>query len=317
MKDYVFGADLGGTTCKLGLFKSDGKLIDKWEIPTDTSENGANILRNISEALHVKLNEKGIDAGDIEGVGIGIPGPVDEKGVVNRCVNLGWGVIPVESELSKISGFKVKAGNDANVAAMGEAFVGAGKEADSIVMVTLGTGVGGGIIINGKILAGHNGAGGEIGHINVNEEETQACGCGNCGCLEQYASATGIARKAREVLAASDKESALRELKDEEITAKDVFDEAKKGDELAKEIVKETCEILGKSIATICNVVNPEMVVIGGGVSKAGRILLEALEEPFKKYVFHGARGTQIALATLGNDAGIYGGAGMIIEAAK
>lgn len=317
MKDYVFGADLGGTTCKLGLFKSDGTLLEKWEIPTDTSNNGSNILRNISEALHAKLKEKNIAADDVEGVGLGIPGPVDSKGVVNRCVNLGWGVIPVESDFANISGFKVKAGNDANVAAMGESFAGAGKEAQSIVMVTLGTGVGGGIIIDGKILAGHTGGGGEIGHINVNEEEEEACGCGNHGCLEQYASATGIARMARKYLADSDKESALRNLKNEEITAKDVFDEAKAGDELAKEIVHDVCAILGKAIATICNVVNPEMVVFGGGVSKAGKILLDELEEPFQKYVFHGARGTQLSIATLGNDAGIYGGAGMIIADAK
>ncbi|MBQ7676754.1 MAG: ROK family glucokinase, partial [Lachnospiraceae bacterium] len=281
MKEYVFGADLGGTTCKLGLFKSDGSLMEKWEIPTDTSNNGANILRDISEALHAKLTEKGIAEDQVEGVGLGIPGPVNEQGVVNRCVNLGWGVIPIEKDFANISGFKVKAGNDANVAAMGEAFVGAGKGAESVVMITLGTGVGAGIILDGKIIAGHNGAAGEFGHIKVVDGETETCGCGKCGCLEQYASATGVVRLAKRALASSDKESALRNLKDDELTAKDVFDEAKAGDELAKEIIHEFAAILGSALAKLCTIVNPEMIVIGGGVSKAGKIILDELDGPF------------------------------------
>ncbi len=317
MKKYVFGVDLGGTTCKIGLFHSNGELIEKWEIPTDTSNQGANILKNISESLQEKIKEKGIPESEIEGAGIGIPGPVDAKGVVNRCVNLGWGVIPIEKDFSEISGFKVKAGNDANVAAMGEAFAGAGKDAGSVVMITLGTGVGSGIVIDGKILAGHNGAAGEFGHVNVNENETEHCGCGNCGCLEQYASATGIVRMAKRYLLESQKDSALRKISEKEITSKEIFDEAKNGDELAKEIVEEFCGILGKAIAKLCCIVDPEIVVIGGGVSKAGQILLDGIEKPFQKQVFHAARGTKIVLATLGNDAGIYGGAGMIIKDAK
>ncbi len=317
MGKHVFGVDLGGTTCKIGLFQMDGEIEDKWEIPTDRSNEGANILKDISDSLHAKIEEKGIIASDIEGVGIGIPGPVDSQGVVNRCVNLGWGVIPIEKDFAEISGFKVKAGNDANVAAMGEAFAGAGKDADSVVMITLGTGVGAGIVIDGKIIAGHNGAAGEFGHVNVNENESEHCGCGNCGCLEQYASATGIVRMARKCLDASEKDSTLRKLSTEDITAKEIFDAAKAGDALAKEIVQEFCSILGKAIAKLCCIVDPEIVVIGGGVSKAGQILLEGLEAPFKKHVFHAARETRIALATLGNDAGIYGGAGMIIKGSK
>lgn len=315
MKEYVFGVDVGGTTIKMGLFGASGELVEKWEIPTDTSNDGSNILKDISEAIHAKLDEKAIDSSRVEGVGIGIPGPVNSQGVVNHCVNLGWGVVPVARDLEKLSGFPVMAGNDANVAAMGEAFIGAGKDADSTVMITLGTGVGAGIVIDGKILAGHNGAAGECGHIHVNDDETEACGCGNHGCLEQYASATGIVRVANRMLADSDEPSSLRDIDD--ITSKDVFDAAKNGDEFAKKIVHEVCEILGKAIAKICNVVNPEMVVIGGGVSNAGPVLINEMDEAFRSEVFHGARETKIALATLGNDAGIYGGAGMVIEGAK
>lgn len=314
MKDYVFGVDVGGTTIKMGLFRSTGELVEKWEIPTDTSDGGANILSDISAAIDKKLSEKGIDKASVEGIGMGIPGPVDSRGVVNRCVNLGWGVMPVEEELTKLTGLKVMAGNDANVAAMGEAFSGAAKDADSSVMITLGTGVGAGIVIDGRIIAGHNGAAGECGHIHVNDDETESCGCGNKGCLEQYASATGVVRVANRMLAQSDEASCLRDI--DGFSAKDVFDAAKNNDEFAKKIVHEVCSILGKAIAKICNVVDPEMVVLGGGVSNAGEILITETEGAFKEEVFHGARNTAITLATLGNDAGIFGGAGMVIKAA-
>ncbi len=312
MKEYVFGVDVGGTTIKLGLFNVDGDLIEKWEIPTNTANNGEAILKDISDAVQKKISDRSIDPKAVAGIGMGIPGPVDRNGVVNHCVNLGWGVVAVEEELQKLSGYPVKAGNDANVAAMGEAFIGAGKGTSSILMVTLGTGVGAGIVIDGKIVAGHHGAAGECGHIHVMDNEPEACGCGNHGCLEQYASATGIVRMANRMLADSDEDSTLRDL--DEITAKDVFDEAKNGDVFAGKVVHEVCEILGKALAKMCNVINPEMVVIGGGVSHAGQIILNELDEAFRTEVFHGARETKIALATLGNDAGIYGGAGMVIE---
>ncbi len=315
MKEYVFGVDLGGTTVKMGLFASDGNLVEKWEIPTDKTDNGANILKDIAEAIKGKLEEKEIDPSRVEGVGIGIPGPVNSQGVVDHLVNVGWGVVPVARDLESLTGFPVKAGNDANVAAMGEAFIGAAKDVDSSVMITLGTGVGSGIVIDGRILVGENGAAGEFGHIHVNDDETEACGCGNHGCLEQYASATGMARMAKKKLSESDAESSLRQI--ENVTAKDLFDAAKAGDALAKEVVHEVCSILGKGLAIYCNIINPAMVVIGGGVSNAGPIIIRELEDAFKENVFHGARGTRIELATLGNDAGIYGGAGMIIEAAR
>lgn len=314
MKEYGFGADLGGTTCKLGLFQTDGTLLEKWEIVTDTSNHGENILGDIAAAVHAKMVERSLTKEMVEGLGIGVPGPVSKDGVVNRAVNLGWGVTPVAQQLSELSGLKVRVANDANVAALGENWMGSGKGFDSIVMVTLGTGIGGGIVIDGQILAGADGAAGEIGHMTVNEQELEACGCGRFGCLEQYASATGIARYARRMLAGSEEPSRLREIKAEELTAKDVFDAAKEGDRMANEVVEAVGKLLASALAKICVVVNPEAVLIGGGVSKAGQILLESIAEPFKNMAFHACRDTKILLASLGNDAGIYGGVRLVLD---
>ncbi len=314
MAKYGFGLDLGGTTCKCGLFTNEGELLDKWEVPTDTSNGGVNILKNLAATVKEKMAEKNISADDVSGVGIGIPGPVSGDGVVNRCVNLGWGVFNVEKEFSdELGGIKVKAGNDANVAALGEAWMGAAKEYSSSVMVTLGTGVGGGVIINDDIISGAAGAAGEIGHIRVNYTEEMTCGCGNHGCLEQYCSATGIARLAKIRLAMNEDESGLRAIPTENIDAKAVFDEAKKGDVVAKEVVKRACEYLAQGLQVISAVVNPEAFVIGGGVSKAGQILIDEVEYRFNQIAFHGCRNTKIILATLGNDAGIYGAMKLIL----
>ena len=312
MKQYGFGVDLGGTTCKLGLFQTDGTLIEKWEIPTDVSDEGKRILPDIAASIKGRMAEKDIAAEDVQGVGIGVPGAVDAKGTVNRCVNLGWGVVDVKGELSALTGLDVQVGNDANIAALGEAWMGAGKGYQSVVMVTLGTGVGGGIVLDGKILNGFNGAAGEMGHIRVNPAETVPCNCGNKGCLEQYASATGIVRVAKMRLEKNQKKTSLTKF--DPLTAKDVFDEAKAGDALAGDVVREVCTRLGGAIATVCNVVNPEAVLIGGGVSKAGLILLSELKGGFDESVFHACRDTKILLATLGNDAGIYGGVRMVLD---
>lgn len=312
MSKYVFGVDVGGTTIKMGLFTVCGELLDKWEIKTRTEDGGVNVLPDIAESIKKTIDGKGIDEGDVEGVGIGVPGPVREDGTVLKCVNLGWGVLNVEDELEKLVGYPVKAGNDANVAALGEMWQGGGKGHDNLVMVTLGTGVGGGIILNGKMLFGVNGAGGEIGHICVDDSETEVCGCGNKGCLEQYTSATGVVRLTGRALATSDKASVLRKL--DEVTAKDVFDAAKSGDELALSIVERHGQILGRSLAQIACVVDPEIFVIGGGVSRAGDILTQTVARYFEKYAFHACRGTEFALATLGNDAGIYGAACSILR---
>ncbi|MBQ3902963.1 MAG: ROK family glucokinase [Lachnospiraceae bacterium] len=310
---YVIGADLGGTTCKLGVFTEEGKLLEKWEIPTDRKENGAHILPNIAKGIEEKLSEMKIEKDDCLGVGIGVPGAVLPDGRVNRCVNLGWDVVPIESELSKLCNMKVKAANDANIAALGEYWKGGGEGFASIVMVTLGTGIGGGIVLGGKLLVGENGAAGEIGHIVVNPEEKVACGCGNHGCIEQYASATGIARAAREELEASDEDSVLRSDKGS-LTAKDVIDAAKAGDALALRVSNRVLSMLGHTLAVVANTVNPEALLLGGGVSKAGSFIIDGVRETFERDAFHAVRDTKIVLAKLGNDAGIYGAAYLVIE---
>lgn len=312
MKEYVFGIDLGGTTVKLGLFTVSGELLDKWEIVTRTDNGGEAILPDIAAALEEKMAEKGITAEQVAGAGLGVPGAVLEDRYVKPCVNLnGWGG-DVAGMLSERCGFPVKALNDANAAALGEMWLGGGKGHENVVFVTLGTGVGGGIIVDGKLLSGVHGAGGEIGHIKVNPHEKETCGCGKKGCLEQYASATGIVRKAKELLAESDKPSALREFDD--VSAKNVFDCAKAGDELALEVVAFFGRTLGRALACISCVCDPEIFVIGGGVSAAGEIILDTLRDVFLDNAFPASEGTDFALATLGNNAGICGAARMVCE---
>lgn len=311
MANYLFGVDVGGTTVKMGLFDKDGNVIEKWEIPTRTENGGEKILPDIADSIKEKLSEKGIAKEDVIGAGVGVPGPVDGNGIVHRAVNLGWGEMDLKKELTALlDGMRVEGGNDANVAALGEMWRGGGQGHQNLVAVTLGTGVGGGIIINGEIVTGATGAGGEIGHIHVEDEETEACGCGNFGCLEEYASATGITRLANRALAKSDKDSVLRQ---GEVSAKTVFDAVKAGDELAIEIAQRFGDYLGKGLGVIAGVINPEIFVIGGGVSKAGEVLFDYIKPSFEKTVFHGCKNVIFALATLGNDAGIYGAARLLL----
>lgn len=311
MKKYAFGVDIGGTSVKMGLFEVTGVLLDTWEIPTNTEENGIHILPNIAEAVSRKIKEKELSLSDIEGIGMGVPGPVNPDGMVLKCVNLGWGVFNVEQELSRLTGLKVKAGNDANVAALGEMWQGGGKGFKNLVMVTLGTGVGGGVILNEKILPGASGAAGEIGHIPMKDQETDTCGCGKKGCLEQYASATGIVRMAKKNLIENvGTETVLKE----PFTAKDIFDAAKEGDAFALSMVDETGKMLGKALASIACVVNPEAFVIGGGMAKAGKIIIDAIKKYYLQYAFHASRDTEFKAAELSNNAGIYGGVRLVLE---
>lgn len=312
MKKYVFGIDIGGTTIKMGLFKSEGILEETWEIPTRTQEGGSLILIDIANGISNKLNEKGISKDEIEGIGLGVPGPVSEDGTVFKCVNLGWGVINAEKKLGELTGLKVKAGNDANVAALGEMWKGGGKGYKNVVMVTLGTGVGGGIIIDEKIVSGANGAGGEIGHIHMFDDESETCGCGKRGCLEQYASATGIVKYANKLMDEVDTPSTLRRL--EYISAKAIFESAKEGDLLSLEVIEFFGKQLGKALSYITCVCDPEVIVIGGGVSKAGEIIINTVSKYYKQYAFHASRNTKFALAELGNEAGMFGGAKLIIK---
>ncbi len=314
MKKYAFGVDIGGTTVKMGLFETDGTLCDTWEIKTRTENGGSEILGDIAASIKEKMEANTITASQIEGIGMGVPGPIGADGTVFKCVNLGWDVFNVEQTMQELTGFRTKAGNDANVAALGEMWMGGGKGYENLVMVTLGTGVGGGVILNGKIVPGFNGAAGEIGHIHAMDDEPEACGCGKHGCLEQYASANGVARMAKKYLKEHREKSVLRQLNREEITSKDVFDAAKDNDAVALAIVEDFGKTLGKALAQISCVVNPQAFVIGGGMAKAGDIVIEVVRKYFVEYAFHAARGTLFTLATLGNNAGIYGGVRMVLD---
>ena len=310
---YGFGVDLGGTTVKLAFFDEQGTMLDKWEISTVTADGGSRILPDIAASIEDYLTKNSMNKSQVIGIGIGVPGPVDDKGVVNKCINLGWGVFNIADTLSKLTGLPVKAGNDANVAALGEAWKGGGNGCSNMVMATLGTGVGGGIIVNGKPLSGVHGAGGEIGHLVVNTKETEPCGCGKFGCVEQYCSATGVVRLAKRYLAAVETESSLRAV--ENLTCKDVFDAAKAGDVAALEILEQVYDCMGQFLANVCCAVDPEMVVLGGGVSKAGAPLLEGAKKYFDRYIFHASRSIRFALASLGNDAGAYGAFKLALDA--
>ena len=313
MANYVFGIDVGGTSVKCGMFQTDGTLLEKWEIPTRTENGGSEILPDIAKSVKAKMAEKGIAADDVAGVGIDVPGPVNDKGELSIAVNLNWGYKNIVKELSdELGGMAVKAANDANAAALGEMWAGGGKGSKNLVMVTLGTGVGGGIIVDGKCLVGAHGAGGEIGHLCVNYQETETCGCGKKGCLEQYASATGITRLANMRLAKDEKPSTLRNVA--EMSAKEVFDAVKAGDEVAIEIATEFGKYLGHALANLAAACDPAVIVIGGGVSKAGEVLLDYIKGPFKEMAFFADKDTEFALAELANDAGICGAAKLVLK---
>ena len=312
MEKKCIGIDVGGTTVKIGIFGIDGSLLEKWEVPTRKEENGKYILSDVAASIQEKLREQNISIEDVEGAGIGVPGPVMPDGYVEVCVNLGWRDKNPQEELQKLLGVPVFSGNDANVAALGEMWQGGGKGYKDIVMVTLGTGVGGGVILNEKIISGKHGLGGEIGHIHVRDEEKEYCNCGGQGCLEQVASATGIAREARRVLAARKEESSMRTFGDA-ITAKDVLDCAKAGDELAGAVMETVSRYLGLVLAQVALTIDPEAFVIGGGVSKAGPFLLEGIQKYYDKYTAISVNKAIITLAKLGNDAGIYGSARLVL----
>lgn len=312
MEKRCFGVDIGGTTVKMGLFTVDGKVTDKWEIPTRKEENGKYILEDIAKSVKERMQRDTLTLEDIAGLGIGVPGPVKEDGTVLKCANLGWGVFNVADTVRELTGIEnVKVGNDANVAALGEMWQGGGKGYNNLVMVTLGTGVGGGVILGGKILTGSNGAGGEIGHIRVNYEEKDVCGCGKTGCLEQYASATGVVRLAKKALEKKEKKTTLVA---GDLSAKAVFDAAKAGDELAMDIVEKFGFYLGMALAHISQVIDPEVFVIGGGVARAGQIIIDEVSKNYEENVMFALKNKAFKMAELGNDAGIYGSARMVLD---
>lgn len=308
---YGFGIDVGGTTVKLGLFTQDGELLEKQEIPTRSENGGAAILPDIADAIAQCVRRHSLADEALLGIGIGVPGPVADDGTVNRCVNLNWGVFNLHHALGALTGLPVKAGNDANCAALGEYWRGGGVGSCSALFVTLGTGIGGGVILDGKVLNGAHGVGGEIGHITVSAPDKHPCTCGKRGCIEQYASANGIVRVTRERLAATDAPSSLRSCGN--LTCKDVFSAAEGGDRFAAETLEQVFDYLGEALASACCVCDPERIILGGGVSKAGAILLDGVKRHFEQHMFHACKGTEFSLATLGNDAGMYGAFRMLL----
>lgn len=313
MKPYAFGVDIGGTTVKLGLFSTDGSLLEKWEIPTRTENGGAQVLPDIARSITAKLTERDLSAGQVEGIGIGVPGPVDAGYTVNKCVNLGWGVFNVKARMNELlpSIPNVAAGNDANVAALGELWRGGGKGRQSAVMLTLGTGVGCGVVLGGKIVAGAHGGAGEVGHMTVNVHETIRCSCGKYGCLEQYASANGLVRMAKVMLAECGQPSRLRDV--EEFTAKDICDLAREGERMALDIVDRCCDYLGRAMSYVSCAIDPDIYIIGGGMSRAKEVITIPTRRYYKKYAFHVSADTGVVTAELGNDAGIYGCVRMLL----
>ena len=310
---YGFGIDIGGTTVKIAFFDCEGELLEKWEIKTNTENGGKDILSDIASSIKCHLEEKQISQDQVIGIGVGVPGPVDDNGIVNGCVNLGWGKINIQDELSALTGYPVKAGNDANVAALGECWRGAARGYDDVVMATLGTGIGGGVVVKGKVVNGTHGAGGEIGHITLNPDEYEACGCGKYGCAEQYCSATGVVRVANRYLDACTDVSILRDMK--KMECRDVFAAAEKGDQAAVAILEQVYRYLGLFLANICCVTDPDVILLGGGVSKAGEPLIIGAMKYFRKYAFHACKDTEILIAELGNDAGAYGAWKLALDA--
>ena len=310
-----FGVDVGGTTVKIGCFDKEGHLISKWEIPTRKESQGKYILPDVAESLKERMEMDGIELENVQGIGIGVPGPVLANGTVERCVNLGWGHTDMKGILRQyFPGVDIEAGNDANVAALGEVWRGAGRGKKNAVMVTLGTGVGGGVVIDGKIVSGVHGMGGEIGPIHIRDEDQDTCNCGGHGCLEQTASATGLVREAKRLLAANPENTSSMLEYGEKLEAKDIVACAVQGDELALKAIDTMSFYLGRALASIAMVVDPEVFIIGGGVSRAGKFLNDKIEKYYYEYAPLTGSKSEIVTALLGNDAGIYGAAKMVLD---
>ena len=311
MKKYCLGIDIGGTSIKSGLFDRQGVLLEKWSIPTRIEENGKHIIGDIKNSTDRKLESLGLDPGQLSGAGVGVPGQVSRQGEVLFAENLGWYHVPLTEELTRRLGMPVRTENDANLAALGEMWKGSGSRCSNLLFVTLGTGIGCGIVADGRILTGAAGAAGEIGHIHIEDRMTEKCNCGKSGCLEQLASGTGLRRMGEWALASSNEPSLLRE---GEVSARTIFEAAAAGDSLAVRVAEQFGEYLGKALAICTCVLNPQAVLIGGGVSKAGEIVLDYIRKHYRKYAYPPCENTDFRLAALRGDAGIYGGARLMIE---
>ena len=312
MKKYCFGVDLGGTTVKIGLFDAEGNMLEKWEIPTRKENSGMLILGDIANAVQGKCRQREISAEQVQGIGLGVPGPVVNENTVNMCVNLGWHKFEVGDTLRALTGIPVKVVNDADAAALGERAQGCGKGCDNLIMFTLGTGVGGGVIVGGKVIEGAHGAGGELGHMVIAEPEEVSghCNCGQTGCLEQLASATGITAITKKALEEAGEDSILRSKPS--FSARDIFDAARQGDPLALRTTDKMMRYLGRAAAFVACVTDPDIIVLGGGVSRAGEYLRAGTEKYYRAYAFSAMKETPVVLAHLGNDAGMIGAVSLV-----
>ncbi|NUG38781.1 ROK family glucokinase [Lactobacillus mellis] len=314
----LLGIDLGGTTTKFAIMKPQGEIQQRWSIQTDVLNDGNNIIPNIIDSINHHLQLYQMSAKQFQGIGIGTPGSVDyQTGTVDSAFNLNWDrPMALKEQIELHTNIPVQVENDANVAALGERWLGAGKNTDNVAFVTLGTGVGGGIIINGQIVHGQGGSAGEIGHMTINPQGYR-CTCGKRGCLETVASATGIVHVARDYAQEYAGDSELKASLDngDDLTAKDVFDLAKQNDPLALKVTSAVCDQLGLALSIVAVTINPQYIIIGGGVSNAGDFLLQRVQESYNRYVFSSVKKTTtLTLATLGNEAGVIGAASLILN---
>lgn len=317
MKPYAFGVDLGGNAIKIGLFQTTGNLMEKWVIPARLEDQGSHLLPDVVDAIREKMAARSLTWDAVEGVGLGVPGPVDQDGTVMRCVNLGWDILNVPQAVRELEpGIeKLKVANDVNAATLGEMWQGGAQWNNSAVMVTLGVGVGSGIVVDNKVFVGSTGAAGEIGHMCVNPKETRPCTCGNHGCLEQYCSDTGLVYTAQQVLEEmAQTPSVLREGK---ITPHTICEAAKQGDAAASEVLDRFGQLMGQALTAVACTVNPQVFVIGGALAQEGEVILKPIETYFRRYAFHAFRNTPFVLAELGEDAGIYGSVRMLFDEVK
>lgn len=319
MSKKIIGIDLGGTSVKLAILTTEGEIQEKWSIKTNILDDGSHIVPDIIDSIKQRFDTHGLTKDDFLGVGMGSPGVVDsEAGTVIGAYNLNWKTLQlVKDQFEAALGLPFFIDNDANVAALGEQWVGAGNNNPNVVFMTLGTGVGGGVIAAGNLIRGVKGAGGELGHITVDFDEPSACTCGKKGCLETVASATGIVNLSRRYADQYAGDAKLKQMIDDgqDVTAKDVFDLAKEGDDLALIVYRHFSEYLGVACANIAAVLNPAYIVLGGGVSAAGEFLLDGVRKVFAENSFPQIKeSTQIVLATRGNDAGVLGAASLVLK---
>ena len=319
MSKKIIGIDLGGTSVKFAILTQEGEIQEKWSIKTNILDEGSHIVPDIIASIQHRLELLNLSAEDFIGIGMGSPGAVDRfEGTVVGAYNLNWKTVqPIKKDIESALGISFFIDNDANVAALGERWKGAGENQPDVVFMTLGTGVGGGIVAEGKLLHGAGGVAGELGHITVDFDRPFDCTCGKKGCLETVASATGIVNLTRRYADEYAGDAELKRLIDdgEEVTAKTVFDLAKEGDELALIVYRHFSQYLGIACANIASVLNPANIVIGGGVSAAGQFLLDGVQKVFDENTFPQVRtSTQLVLANLGNDAGVIGAASLVLQ---